>query len=247
MKNLVLNEFNKIKHTTMIKVVFGLFLIMALLEGIYPLEGKDVFDYAFGAHFLFLRNNGTLVLFWFSPIAVSMITQEFSQGTAHNILSCGISRKKYYMVKAFSLMVTAAIIYLVTIAVYTLTMSILYGFNPRSHTYPNYVLVIFVYHIYMLIVIFAEMALFMCIGYLFNRPAIAYWVCLGTVNIERFLFPLNDYGMGLSLQTLITMENYIRTRTVLTIDFMILLVTIFLELSLCLALACFIFQKKDIN
>lgn len=247
MKNLILNEFAKIKHTTLIKIIFGLFLLMAVLIGILPPEEKDMFDYAYGAHFRFLRMCGTAALFFFSPIVVSMITQEFSQGTAHNILSCGISRKKYYMVKAICLMGTSFMIYLVTIGVYALIRSILYGFNPGNYAYPDYVPVVFVYHISILIVIFAELALFMCIGYLFNRQAMAYWVCLGIVGIENFIFLRDDGKMGLALQALVTMDGFLENYTVLTVDFMRLLTPVFAELFLCLALACFIFQKKDIN
>lgn len=247
MKNLILNELTKIRHITLIKIVFGLFLLMAALMGIFSSEEKDMFDYAYGAHFRFMRMCGTAVLFFFSPIVVSMITQEFSQGTAHNILSRGISRKKYYMVKAICLMGTSFMIYLVTICVNILTRSILYGFNPGHYAYPDYISVVFVYHMCMLIVIFAELALFMCIGYLFNRQAAAYWVCLGVVGVENFIFLRDDDKMGLALQTLVTMDNFLENHTVLTVDFLMLLTPVFVELFLCLALAYYTFQKKDIN
>ena len=247
MNNLFMNELNKIKTTSLIKIVFGLFLLLAVFMAVMPPKGTRMFDYAYGAHIIFMNMCGTASIIFFSPVVVAMVTQEFSQRTVHNILACGVSRKKFYIVKTVCLMVTVLFIYLATIGVFTMVRSLIYGFNPLNYTYPGYGTVVFVYHACVITVIFTEVALFMCFAYLFNRPAAAYLACLGAVFAENFLFLRSDDKIRFAILTLFRMEDYLMDHIVLTTDFLILLIPVFIELILCLALSYVIFQKKDIS
>lgn len=249
MKNLFCNELTKIKYSLQVKVVLGLFLFLAVIFGIVPPEGKrmGMFAYAYGFHFQFLASFGRIVLFLFAPVAIAMITQEFSQRTIANLLTRGVGRGNYYFVKTVCLMGTCCFLYLACAGVSTLLKGLLFGWNPQGLHYPDYAPTVFVYHFGVLLTILAEMALFIFISCLADSQPAAYFGCLGVCGAEALLLYRREGGIGLAVQTLANMSRYVETHTVLTWQFAGALALPFLELVLFWGLGYRIFRRKDIR
>lgn len=231
------------------KIVFGILLFWAVTFGIVPAEEKrmGMFAYAYGSHFQFLAGFGRLSLFLFAPVVIAAITQEFSQRTIANPLTCGVDRRRYFFVKAACLMGTAGFLYLASAGLSTLLKSLFYGFNPQNLRYPDYVATIFVYHSGVFLTILAEMALFVFISCLADYQSAAYFGCLGVCGVEAMLLYRSEGRIGLAVQTLANMSRYVETHTVLTPQFAGVLVLPFLELVLFLGLGYLVFRRKDIR
>ena len=87
MGRLFKNELMKLKYSRTLWLFWGVVLGLVLLFSVAPGIYFELESYGYTTAFVYMRNCGTFVLMFLAPIAGSMFTLEFYQGTMQNTLS----------------------------------------------------------------------------------------------------------------------------------------------------------------
>ncbi len=130
MGRLFINEWIKVKYSKMLWILYGIILVYVILMGGMPTGTMGWGEYGATAPYGYLRNCGTLVMMFLSPMVGIFFTQEFAQGTMHNTLSCGVSRRDYFMVKLVCVLISGYLVYFCSLLVFTGIRCLVAGYRP---------------------------------------------------------------------------------------------------------------------
>lgn len=136
MGRLFKNEWIKIKYSRFLRVLYGVALLYALLMGAAPQGTLKWVDYGVTASFGYLRACGTMIMMFLSPLAGIFFTRELQQGTIHNTLSCGVGRGRYFAVKTVCILAAGLLLYIGPVLLFTLARSLAAGFWPAEGVCP---------------------------------------------------------------------------------------------------------------
>lgn len=248
MGKLIHNELLKLKYSGSVKIVCGYFLFVVILAGFIPMDDlPDIMGVGYGVSFVVVPFSGVLIFGVFAAMTAGMITQEFSQGTIHNALSRGVSRRQYFAAKVASLFGVALVTYPVSLIAAVALRSMIFGFNPRSLTYPDYLQVNLVYHFSIMAVILIYVSIYIFLAYIFKRPALTFTAGFAELVLELILIKDNT-SVGGPLQAMrVIFNSLVEGYDILRIGVMKLLLPGIGMGILSLVLAYLVFMKKDVN
>ena len=249
MGKLIHNELLKLKYSGSVKIVWGYFLFAVILAGFMPVEEEllDIMGVGYGVSFVLIPFNGAMIFGVLAAMTAGMITQEFSQGTIHNALSCGVSRRQYFAAKIMSLFGMALVTYPVSLIAAVALRSVVFGFNPQALTYPDYLQVNLVYHFSMMTLILIYVSIYILLAYIFKHPAHAFMAGIAELILELILIKDNT-SLGGPLQAMRVISNsLVEGYDILQLGIMRLLLPGIAMGILSLVLAYMIFMKKDVD
>ena len=252
MGRLLKNELLKMRYSRMLWIVFTGAIALVALMGCAPAGGISWADYGIMVPFGYMRSCGTMVTMLLSPIVGIFFTQELQQGTMHNTLSCGVSRRKYFWVKTVCIMAVCLLNYLISMVIFTCLRTVISGFYPPPGSYPDCdygVTTLLLYQLGICIMQFTYITFFMVISVLTKKPAIVnlagivIWFCEGVLLISMDLLPAfrNPDSVMIAMYDLWQDGKALTSEFVRQFDHCLILGIVFLVLSYI------IFQRKDIN
>lgn len=248
MKRLIQNELLRIKYSRRIFIFLVFSLLFVIMDGSFPVQYRyRMTEYGYMAAIWYLRMTATVVFAFMAPVAAELVTREFRDGTIHNALSCGISRKKYFCVKTSCYFCICTVHLLGSLIVYFILRCIIAGYNPMHFSYPDYGLVNLVYLLGEFIILFAYASLYLLFSFIFRQPAVTYLSGLVVITLEATIINGNTSWYGGPLITEIFMYELLEQEKVLTWEFASHLLPCLGLCILFVGLAYKIFLKKDIN
>ena len=239
MGRLFKNELLKMRYSRMLWIVFAGTLAFVVLTGCAPADTLGWGDHGVMAPFGYMRDCGTAVMMLLSPVVGIFFTM-------HNTLSCGVSRKQYFFVKAACIMAVCLLNYVVSVLLFACLRTIVSGFYPPGSYPDSRFSILMVYQLGCCILQFTYITFFMVISVLTNKPAvvnlagIVIWFCEGVfVNaVPAFRHPMS---------VMINMYDLWEEEKVLTLAFIRQFDQCFIMGIVFLALGCLIFLRRDIN
>lgn len=246
MGRLFKNELMKLKYSRTLWLFWGVVLGLVLLFSVVPGIYFELESYGYTTAFVYMRNCGTFVLMFLAPIAGSMFTLEFYQGTMQNTLSCWVSRPQYFAVKVLCLFVTGILVYLSALVVFVGIRSLRLGFRPEGMVYPDYGLSSLAFHGGTCLLLCTYMALYILISLLVKRPGVVYLSGAIATVVETSLMNTVPGYSGV-IPTVVRMYEMAEERRVLTGEFAGLFVQSSVMCAAFLLLSYLIFLRKDIN
>lgn len=252
MGRLFKNELLKMRYNKTLWAFFGVIVAFVAIFGLAPGETgwTELAAYGYTASFVYMRDAGTFIFLFLSPIAGSLFTQELSQGTMHNTLSCGVSRGQYFTVKLFCYLASGIIIYLFSIIEFVCCVSVRSGFWPGKdfsfYPYPSYGLALLAYHFGAAILLCTYMAFFTLVAICVKKAAIVYILGALTFLGEGTLMDVLPSYRGVML-TIMEMYDMAVKQRILTAEFAGLFGQCLLMCIFFLVLAYLVFLKRDID
>lgn len=248
MGRLFKNELLKLRYSKSIWLFLGAIIGMVILVACSPLSLTSVMGaYGYTVSFTYMVNCGTLATLFLAPIAGVLFTQEFSQGTIHNTLSCGVSRGQYFLVKTICFFAMGLLSYIISLILMVGITSLRFTFYRYSYIIPHYILVNLVYHSCTCLLLCTYMAFYILIAVSFRKAAIIVYLAGAFAVVGEFtlmdLFP-NYQGI---LPTVLAMYNMFEQKKVLTLEFIQLFIPAAIMFIVFIVLAYLIFQKRDVN
>lgn len=250
MGRLFKNELLKLKYSRTIWISMGAIAGMVILLACMPasLMGSDIMQvYGYTVAFTYMRNAGTFSIVVLAPIAAELFTKEFNQRTIHNILSCGVSRRKYFVVKMVCFFMMGLLSFLMALALLVIITTVRYRFFRLSYKILNYVLVNLVYHSCAFFVICTYMAFYIFVAVAFRKNAVIVYLS-GVIAVmgEFTLMDLIPNYKGI-LPVVLDMYELLEKRRVLTPEFIKLMISPAAMFVIFMLLAYALFLKRDVN
>ncbi len=180
MNNLLKNELLKLKRSKSVKVLFWYFVIYSILGTLF-FHRADAGSFersGFSAPFLTFAMHGSSGFFFYASVAAGLVANEFSQGTIHNAISCGVERRRYFLSKICCLLGVTVFLYLTNVLVRSLAQSIFSSFDPYGILYSRYWQKVLVYNLAAILLLLSSMSLFICIAYLCRRGVMTFVISL---------------------------------------------------------------------
>lgn len=252
MGRLFQNELLKMKYNKALWAFFGVIAAFAAIFGFAPgkTDSMNLAEYGYMASFSYMRNAGTAILLFLSPIAGLLFTQERHQGTMHNTLSCGVSRRQYFIVKLVCYLAIGVIIYLFSIIEFVCCISLRSGFMPDSgypfYPYPAYGTAMLAYHFGVIIVMCTYMTFFIFIAVCVKKAAVVYILGALTLMGENILTNVLPFYRGV-LPVIMDMYDMVIQRRILTVEFAGLFGQCLFMCFFFLGLAYLVFLRRDID
>jgi len=244
MRNLLLNELLKLKRSKAVKVIFWYFVLFAAFTAlsVNPRDESSIMNYGFSAPFLAFGSSGALGFFIYAAIAAGLIAEEFSLGTIHNTLGCGVDRRKYFIAKVFTASGITVFIYLCNVLAHCLVKMAAFPFDPDGVLYSHYWLKVLVYNLAAIILQLCYMSFYICISYL-CRSSVMTFVLSMAITIAA----INHGPMRVMWEMLNMARTAASSDRLLSADFALMLIP-----SICLGVisllaAYLLFRKADIN
>lgn len=252
MGRLFKNELLKMKYNKAIWALCGVIAAFVAIFGLAP-ETSGILELAacgYTASFAYMRDAGTAILLFLSPFAGLLFTQERYQGTMHNTLSCGVSRKQYFTVKLVCYLAVGVIIYLVSIIEFVCCVSLRSGFVPDTgypfYPYPDYGAAMLAYHFGVIILLCTYMAFSTFIAVCVKKAAVVYILGALILMGESVLSNILPFYRGV-LPVILDMHDMVLKRRILTAEFAGLFGQCLFMCIFFLGLAYLIFLKRDID
>lgn len=248
MKRLFINEWMKIRYSKLLWILFAGILALTLVFAVC-LGGAPGTGYYVGitASFEYMTFGATMIMMLLAPVVAIFFTQELQEGTMHNTLSCGVSRRQYFAAKTICITVSGLAIYLMSVLLYTCTRTLMAGFAPASLTYPDCnAAVTAIFQLGCCLQVFTYLTCFLLISVLFKRTAfvnltgIVIWYGDATLSVS---FPFWRGPMASSSVSYDLWEE----GKVLTTEFLKQYSQCIIMSIVFLALSYFVFMKRDIN
>lgn len=247
MGRLFKNEWIKLKYSKMLWILYGVILVYVILTGGMPTGTMGWGEYGATAPYGYLRSCGTLVMMFLSPMVGIFFTQEFAQGTMHNTLSCGVSRRDYFMVKLVCVLISGYLVYFCSLLVFTGIRCLVAGYRPSSGICPPCGLrELLVYQAGCCVQEFTYITFFLLVSVISKKTAI--------VNLVGLVVWWGEAMLSLSVpafkgptSTIISSFELWESGKVLTMEFVKQYGQCAVMSIVFLALAYFIFLKRDIN
>lgn len=240
------------KYNKMLWAFCGLIAAFAAIFGLAP-GTTGIVELAtcgYTASFAYMRNAGTGILLFLSPFAGLLFTQERYQGTMHNTLSCGVSRKQYFVVKLVCYLAVGVIIYLVSIIEFVCCVSLRFGFVPDTgysfYPYPDYGAAMLAYHFGVIILLCTYMAFSTFVAVCVKKAAVVYILGALTLMGENILSNVLPSYRGV-LPVIVDMYDMVLKRRILTAEFAGLFGQCLFMCIFFLGLAYLVFLRMDIN
>ena len=252
MNKMIRNEWLKLRYNRMViifaLVMFGISVIFATVP-IHRWDRLVLWDYGIMAGIEFLCNAGGFIAVFMTAIAAGMFTQEYSIRTLHNAISCGVSRRKYILVKISVYIITCFLIQMVNLILYTVMKGIIFGWiSPEyKYSYPHLELVAVVASLGGFAALFAWLSVFALLANLFRSPAAAMFAGVAFYYGENLLYNQNYPLYGDPLYSIIMIRHFLKSGHVLTPEFAALSLPCLVTGGICFSLTYLVFLKKDMN
>ncbi len=249
MGRLFKNELLKICHNKIIWLFWGISAAFVALLGMLNSEKDLAMNlYGYTSSLAYMRIAGTFVVMFLAPIAGAVFTTELQSGTMHNTLSCGVSRRRYFAVKAVCVYVTDLLIFLFCLGEFVCCRTIAAGWRPGtgSYAYPELGLAKLVYTGGTCLLLCSYIAFFILIAVSVKRPAVVY---LSGAVATMGEFAVMNYVRGYQgvMPAFIDMYEMAVDRKVLTPAFAGLLVQGTVMGIAFLVGAVLVFLRRDID
>lgn len=249
MRRLFKNELIKIYHNKIIWLFWGISAVFVALLGMLNSERDLAMNLCgYTASLAYMRIAGTFVVMFLAPVAGAVFTRELQSGTMHNTLSCGVSRRRYFAVKAVCVYGMDLLIFLFCLGEYVCCRTIAAGWLPKtySYSYPDMGLVKLVYTGGTCLLLCVYIAFFILVAVSVKRPALVYFSGAAATMCE---FTVMNYVQGYKgvMPTVIDMYEMAVDRKVLTPEFAGLFLQGALMGIVFLAGAVLIFLRRDID
>lgn len=254
MSDLFKNELLKLKRSKSVKILFWYFVIYSILGALF-FSGADEDSIArsgFSAPFLTFAMHGSSGFFFYAAIAAGLVANEFSQGTIHNAISCGVERRRYFIAKTSCLLGITVFLYLTNMLVFSLAQTAITSFDPYGLLYSRYWQKVFVYNLAAILLLLSYMSLFICIAYLCRRGVMTFVVSFLITNLDLIWFSKTGHDKaGGPLSVMWQMMEMIRTdlssNRLLEPDFFLMLIPSLCMGVISLVVAYHLFKRTDIN
>lgn len=250
MKRLLQNELLKLRYNRM-SIVFAVLMVgCGAFTAVIPRFPGQIttFDYGVMASMRYLNEAGGLSAVLMTGIAAGLIAQEFNNKTIHNALSCGVSRRKYFLTKTCLYMASCFLVHLVTLLLYTFIRGAVFGFFPPYYRYRNLMIVTIVVHLGDAAVLFAYMSIFLLFAILFRNPAAVIFSGVAYYYLESWLPMIHGISFyGAPFYAIAGISPLVISGRVLSAEYAVLTLPCIATGIVFLSLAYLIFMKKDIN
>lgn len=248
------NEFLKIKRSKSVRVLFLVFVGFILLASLMgENKGSDLMRSGFAAPFMWNGIMGAAGLFAYGAIAAGMIASEFELGVVRNAIGCGVTRSRYFAVKVSSVLGISLVLYLVCNCIFTVVMTVHYGFDPKGLLYSDYWTKVVVFNAVALTVQLASVAIYICFAYIFRAASAAFVFSVLETIIEAFIssqrvksMRLSGRGLPCPFDTMWVLPKHFTEDTILTEEFALLAVPCICILSVSLLISYILFMKRGI-
>lgn len=251
---LLANELLKIKRSKSCRVLFLVFVGFILLSSLMGQnQGSDLMRSGFAGPFMWNGIMGASGLFAYGAIVAGMIASEFELGVVRNAIGCGITRSRYFAVKILSVLGVSAILYLVCNFIYTVVMTIQYGFDPKGLLYSDYWTKVLAFNAVALAVQLASVSIYICFAYLFRAASATFVLSIAETIIEVFIAAryiksprLSSKGVQGPFYTLWLLSRHFTEDTILTEEFALLALPCVCILAVSLLVSYLLFMKRGI-
>lgn len=254
MCDLFKNELLKLKRSKSVKVLFWYFVIYSILGALFfhgANEGS-VARSGFFAPFMTFSMHGASGFFFYAAIASGLVANEFSQGTIHNAISCGVERRSFFIAKTCCLLGITVFLYLTNTLVHSLAEIAISSFDPYGLLYSRYWQKVFIYNLAAILLLLSCMSLFICIAYLCRRGVMTFVVSMLIISLDFIWYARIDAGnVSGPVSVMSQMSEMIRTdlssNRLLEPDFFLMLVPSLCMGVISLVVAYQLFKRTDIN
>lgn len=254
MCDLFKNELLKLKRSKSVKVLFWYFVSYSILAALFfhgANEGS-VAQSGFSAPFRAFGMHGASGFFFYAAIAAGLVANEFSQGTIHNAISCGVERRSYFIAKTCCLLGITVFLYLTNTLVLSLADISISSFDPYGLLYSRYWQKVFIYNLAAILLLLSCMSLFICIAYLCRRGVMTFVVSMLIISLDFILFARINPGkvsgpVSVMSQMLEMIKTDLSSNRLLEPDFFLMLVPSLCMGVISLAVAYQLFKRTDIN
>ena len=254
MNDLLKNELLKLKRSKSVKVLFWYFVIYSILGALF-FHGADessVMRSGFFAPFATFAMHGAAAFFFYAAVAAGLVADEFSQGTIHNAISCGVERRRYFIAKICCLLGITVFLYLSNTLVHCLAEIVISSFDPYGLLYSRYWQKVLVYNLAAILLLLSCMSLFICIAYLCRKGVKTFVVSMLIIVLDNFLYArIGPDKINSPVSLMWQMFEMIRTdlssNRLLEPDFFLMLVPSLCMGAISLTVAYQLFKRTDIN
>lgn len=254
MSDLFKNELLKLKRSKSVKILFWYFVVYSVLAALFfhRADESPFTRSGFSAPFMTFAMHGTSGFFLYAAVAAGLVANEFSQGTIHNAISCGVERRRYFIAKICSLLGCTAFLYLSNMFVHSLAESAISSFDPHGLLYSRYWQKVLVYNLAAILLLQSCMSLFICIAYLCRKSVMTFVVSMLITELDFiWYFKIGQGKIGGPVSVMWQMLEMIETEPssnrLLEPGFFLMLVP-----SLCMGVVSLVvsyqlFKRTDIN
>lgn len=254
MRDLFKNELLKLKRSKSVKVLFWYFVIYSILGALF-FHGADEDSIArsgFSAPFMTFAMHGSSGFFFYAAIAAGLVANEFSQGTIHNAISCGVERRSYFIAKTCCLLGITVFLYLTNTLVHSLANIAISSFDPYGLLFSRYWPKVFIYNLVAILLLLSYMSLFICIAYLCRKGVMTFVVSFLVTDVDLISYAKIGTGkingpVSMMWQMLEMIQTDLSSNRLLEPDFFLMLIPSLCMGVISLAVAYQLFKRTDIN
>lgn len=248
------NEFLKIRRSKSVKILFGVFLAFIILSayaGNYT--GSAKMRSGFAGPFLWNGIMGAAGLFAYGALAAGMVAGEFQLGVVQNALGCGVSRRRYFVVKVISVLGISAVLYLLCTCIFTGFLTEVYGFDPERILPSEYRLKVLAFTGAALAVQLSCVSMYICFAYLFRKASATFAASVLATLLETFVSArlikadaISGNGINGPFTTTFLLSQHFVSDTILTREFALLTLPCIGLMAISLLASYFLFMKRSV-
>lgn len=254
MGDLFKNELLKLKRSKSVKVLFWYFVIYSILGALFfhGANEDSVARSGFFAPFMTFAMHGSSGFFFYASIAAGLVASEFSQGTIHNAISCGVERRSYFIAKTCCLLGITVFLYLTNTLVHSLAEIVISSFDPYGLLYSRYWQKVFIYNLAAILLLLSCMSLFICIAYLCRKGVMTFVVSMLIINLDFISNARINPGkingpLSVMWQMLEMVKTDLSSNRLLEPNFFLMLIPSLCMGVVSLVMAYQLFKRTDIN
>lgn len=251
MRALLANEWVKIKHSRWVIGVIIYLMFMTVIEALFPGPQESDFTRS-GYGSLFSWNDNLMGMDIYSAFAflvAGLMGREFDDRTLHNIVGRGIKRKHYFAVKAICLITLSALLYITSLCIFSLLRTMIFGYNPGALSYPGYWPKVLVYNGGALLLVLCYVAVFILLSVLIRRigPMLVCSILINFIDSSLREGAIADIRLGGACWIAVKMRTAFQYDRIMISSFFTMFLPVICVGVVTLLLACFLFQKRDID
>ena len=195
------------------------------------------------------------ILMLCGAMASIIVVNDFDKGTIRNVLSTGTSRVAYYLSKLYTMFLSCTILTLVSSIIFTITITILAGWNGTISG--HYILNLLVFYVVLLIQMFSYCSLFVMIAFLIRNVAGAigityvYVAFLEGLIITMLTMPgiafLDTIAEFMPSIVIGNLMQFVEADTIMTLNFAITAIPALIIVAITILVGIMSFKKRDIK